>query len=111
VRQLTQELFHFEIGRSSDKSCSQGGLRDGSTTVHFQIWNREIEEILKNNKGTDDNRVRRLDYSIQITKLFWERMVKGEKISLFSTSDVPGLYEAFGLPEFNDLYQNMKEYK
>jgi ribonucleoside-diphosphate reductase alpha chain len=55
----------------------------------------QIEEILvlKNNKGTDDNRVRRLDYSIQITKLFWERMVKGEKISLFSTSDVPGLYD------------------
>jgi ribonucleoside-diphosphate reductase alpha chain len=96
----------LKLAEAATKSCSQGGLRDGSTTVHFQIWNREIEEILvlKNNKGTDDNRVRRLDYSIQITKLFWERMVKGEKISLFSTSDVPGLYEAFGLPEFNDLY-------
>lgn len=96
----------LKLAEAATKSCSQGGLRDGSTTVHFPIWNREIEEILvlKNNKGTDDNRVRRLDYSIQMSKMFWERMVRGEEITLFSTSDVPGLYEAFGLPEFNDLY-------
>lgn len=96
----------LKLTEAATKSCSQGGLRAGGSTVHFPIWNKEIEEILvlKNNKGTDDNRVRRLDYSIQMSKLFWERMVRGENISLFSTSDVPGLYEAFGLPEFNDLY-------
>lgn len=96
----------LKLTEAATKSCSQGGLRDGSTTVHFQIWNKEIEEILvlKNNKGTDDNRVRRLDYSIQVSKLFWSRMVKEEWITLFSTSDVPGLYEAFGTPKFDELY-------
>lgn len=96
----------LKLAEAATKSCSQGGLRDGSTTVHFQIWNKEIEEILvlKNNKGTDDNRVRRLDYSIQISKIFWERMAKGEDISLFSTNDVPNLYDAFGTPEFNEMY-------
>lgn len=96
----------LKLVEAATKSCSQGGLRAGGSTVHFPIWNKEIEEILvlKNNKGTDDNRVRRLDYSIQVSKLFWERMVRGENISLFSTSDVPGLYEAFGMLEFNDLY-------
>lgn len=103
----------LKLSEAATKSCSQGGLRDGSTTVHFQIWNNEIEEILvlKNNKGTDDNRVRRLDYSIQISKLFWERMVKGENISLFSTSDVPGLYDKFGLPEFNEAYLKFESNK
>lgn len=96
----------LKLAEASTKSCSQGGLRDGSTTVHFQIWNKEIEEILvlKNNKGTDDNRVRRLDYSIQVSRLFWERMVRGENISLFSTHDVKGLYEMFGTPLFDALY-------
>lgn len=91
---------------ATTKSCSQGGVRDGSTTVHFPFWNREIEDIvvLKNNKGTDDNRVKKLDYCIQTSKLFWSRAVNDETISLFSTVDVPGLYEVFGLPEFDELY-------
>ena len=77
-----------------------------SATVHFPIWHQEIEDILvlKNNKGTEDNRVRKLDYSIQLSKIFYERFIKDEEITLFSPNNVPGLYEAFGLPEFDDLY-------
>ena len=72
----------------------------------FPIWHQEIEDILvlKNNKGTEDNRVRKLDYSIQISKLFYERFIKNEDITLFSPHDVPGLYDAFGMPEFDDMY-------
>jgi len=91
---------------SSLKSCHQGGLRQGSATVYFPIWHKEIEEVivLKNNKGTEDNRVRRLDYNIQLSKLFYERFIKNIDISLFSPNDVPGLYDAFGTEEFDDLY-------
>ena len=88
------------------RCCTQNGIRGGSATVHFPIWHQEIEDILvlKNNKGTEDNRVRKLDYSIQVSKLFYERFIKDEEISLFSPHDVPGLYDAFGTPEFDDLY-------
>jgi ribonucleoside-diphosphate reductase alpha chain len=88
------------------RCCTQNGVRGGSATVHFPIWHQEIEDILvlKNNKGTEDNRVRKLDYSIQISKIFYERFIKDEEITLFSPNNVPGLYEAFGLPEFDDLY-------
>ena len=88
------------------RCCTQNGVRGGSATVHFPIWHQEIEDILvlKNNKGTEDNRVRKLDYSIQITKLFYERFIKNAEISLFSPNNVPGLYEAFGMPEFDSLY-------
>lgn len=88
------------------RCCTQNGIRGGSATVHFPIWHQEIEDIivLKNNKGTEDNRVRKLDYSIQISKLFYERFIKNEDITLFSPHDVPGLYEAFGYPEFDELY-------
>ena len=81
-------------------------LTHNSATVHFPIWHQEIEDILvlKNNKGTEDNRVRKLDYSIQISKLFYERFIKNEEITLFSPHDVPGLYDSFGLPSFDDLY-------
>ena len=92
---------------STVRSCTQNGIRGGSATVHFPIWHIEIEDILvlKNNKGTEDNRVRKLDYSIQISKLFYERFIKNEQISLFSPNDVPGLYDAFGLPHFDHLYE------
>ena len=91
---------------STVRCCTQNGIRGGSATVHFPIWHQEIEDILvlKNNKGTEDNRVRKLDYSIQISKLFYERFIKNEEISLFSPHDVPGLYASFGTPEFDDLY-------
>ena len=91
---------------STVRCCTQNGIRGGSATVHFPIWHQEIEDIivLKNNKGTEDNRVRKLDYSIQISKLFYERFIKNEDISLFSPHDVPGLYDAFGTDGFDELY-------
>ena len=91
---------------STVRCCTQNGIRGGSATVHFPIWHQEIEDIivLKNNKGTEDNRVRKLDYSIQISKLFYERFIADAEISLFSPHDVPGLYDAFGTPGFDDMY-------
>jgi ribonucleoside-diphosphate reductase alpha chain len=91
---------------STVRCCTQNGIRGGSATVHFPIWHQEIEDIivLKNNKGTEDNRVRKLDYSIQISKLFYERFIADGEISLFSPHDVPGLYDAFGTDRFDDLY-------
>ena len=91
---------------STVRCCTQNGIRGGSATVHFPIWHQEIEDIivLKNNKGTEDNRVRRLDYSIQLSKLFYERFIGNEEISLFSPHDVPGLYDAFGTDSFDSLY-------
>ena len=88
------------------RCCTQNGIRGGSATVHFPIWHQEIEDILvlKNNKGTEDNRVRKLDYSIQITKLFYERFINNQDISLFSPHDVPELSANFGLDGFDDLY-------
>ena len=88
------------------RCCTQNGIRGGSATVHFPIWHQEIEDILvlKNNKGTEDNRVRKLDYSIQISKLFYERFIRDESVSLFSPHDVPGLYDAFGTDKFDELY-------
>ena len=91
---------------STVRCCTQNGIRGGSATVHFPIWHQEIEDIivLKNNKGTEDNRVRKLDYSIQISKLFYERFIQNEEVSLFSPHDVPGLYDAFGTDRFDELY-------
>ena len=88
------------------RCCTQNGIRGGSATVHFPIWHQEIEDILvlKNNKGTEDNRVRKLDYSIQISKLFYERFIQDGEITLFSPHDVPGLYDAFGTDNFEYLY-------
>ena len=88
------------------RCCTQNGIRGGSATVHFPIWHQEIEDIivLKNNKGTEDNRVRKLDYSIQTSKLFYERFIQNGEISLFSPHDVPGLYDAFGTDGFDELY-------
>ncbi len=91
---------------STVRCCTQNGIRGGSATVHFPIWHQEIEDILvlKNNKGTEDNRVRKLDYSIQISKLFYERFITNEDVSLFSPNNVPGLYESFGTPSFDEKY-------
>ena len=88
------------------RCCTQNGIRGGSATVHFPIWHQEIEDILvlKNNKGTEDNRVRKLDYSIQISKLFYELFIANGEVSLFSPHDTPGLYDAFGTDRFDDLY-------
>ena len=91
---------------STVRCCTQNGIRGGSATVHFPIWHQEIEDILvlKNNKGTEDNRVRKLDYSIQLSKLFYERFIQNSTITLFSPHDVPGLYDAFGSDTFDELY-------
>ena len=91
------------------RCCTQNGVRGGSATTHFPFWHQEIEDILvlKNNKGTEDNRVRKLDYSIQLNKTMYERLLGGGDITLFSPHDVPGLYEAyFGDPlVFQELYE------
>ena len=91
---------------STVRCCTQNGIRGGSATVHFPIWHQEIQDILvlKNNKGTEDNRVRKLDYSIQLSKIFYERFIQNSTISLFSPHDVPGLYDAFGSDTFDELY-------
>ena len=89
------------------KCCTQNGVRGGSATVHFPIWHQEIEDILvlKNNKGSDDNRVRKLDYSIQLSKLFYERFIKNADITLFSPHEVPELYEHWGTDKFDEIYE------
>tara|TARA_B100000886_G_scaffold329534_1_gene278981 strand:+ start:147 stop:2453 length:2307 start_codon:yes stop_codon:yes gene_type:complete len=88
------------------RCCTQNGIRGGSATVHFPIWHQEIQDIivLKNNKGTQDNRVRKLDYSIQLSSLFYQRFIEAGEITLFSPHEVPGLYDAFGTEYFDDLY-------
>jgi len=94
---------------STVRCCTQNGVRGGSATVHFPFWHQEIEDILvlKNNKGTEDNRVRKLDYSIQLNKLMYERLLGDGEITLFSPHDVPGLYEAFysDQDKFKELYE------
>ena len=91
------------------RCCTQNGVRGGSATTHFPLWHQEIQDILvlKNNKGTEDNRVRKLDYSIQLNKTMYERLLSGGDITLFSPHEVPGLYEAyFGDPVlFEELYE------
>ena len=93
---------------STVRCCTQNGVRGGSATVHFPLWHYEINDILvlKNNKGTEDNRVRKLDYSIQLNKLMYERLLSSGDITLFSPHDVPDLYEAFyaDQDEFEKLY-------
>ena len=101
---LIPYLKNFE---SAVKSTSQNGLRGGSATVHVPFWHYEIEDVmvLKNNAGTDDNRVRKLDYSIQFCKLFYDRLIANEDITLFSPDEAKGLYEAVGNnEEFEKLY-------
>jgi ribonucleoside-diphosphate reductase alpha chain len=96
---------------STVRCCTQNGIRGGSATVYVQIWHQEIEDILvlKNNKGSEDNRVRKLDYGIQISKLFYERFIQNKEITLFSPHDVPGLYDAFGTDRFDELYVSYEQ--
>ena len=100
----------LKVYEATVRSCTQNGVRGGSATTHFPLWHYEIEDILvlKNNKGTDDNRVRKLDYSIQLNKLMYERLLSGGDITLFSPHEVPGLYEAFysgDNEKFKELYE------
>ena len=100
---------YLKIFESTVKATSQNGIRGGSATVHVPFWHYEIEDIvvLKNNAGTDDNRVRKLDYSVQFNKLFYERLIKNEDITLFSPAETGNLYEAMGsdYESFRKLYE------
>ena len=108
------EAFHtgcipfYKYFQSAVKSCSQGGLRGGAATLYYPIWHYEFPEliVLKNNRGVEDNRVRHMDYGVQISKLFYERLIKGENITLFSPSEVPELYKTFftNPNKFEELY-------
>ena len=99
----------YKLFQSAVKSCSQGGVRGGAATLYFPLWHLEIEDmlVLKNNKGTEDNRVRHMDYGVQFNKLMYERLLTGGDITLFSPHDVPGLYEAFYADQirFKELYE------
>lgn len=99
----------YKMFQAAVKSCSQGGVRGGAATLYYPIWHLEVEDllVLKNNKGTDDNRVRHLDYGVQFSKLFYERLLSGGNITLFSPADVPGLYDAFfeDQDKFKELYE------
>ena len=108
------EAFHtgcipfYKYFQTAVKSCSQGGVRGGAATVFYPLWHLEVESllVLRNNRGVEENRVRHLDYGVQINKLMYQRLIKGEDITLFSPSDVPGLYDAFfaNQTEFERLY-------
>lgn len=99
----------FKLFQAAVKSCSQGGVRGGAATLYYPIWHLEIEDllVLKNNKGTEDNRVRHLDYGIQFNKVFYERLLNGQDITLFSPSDVPELLDTFytDVDAFRTLYE------
>ena len=99
----------FKHFQSAVRSCSQGGVRGGAATLYYPIWHLEVEDllVLKNNKGTEGNRIRHLDYGVQFNKVFYERLIKGEEITLFSPSDVPELAECFfnDVDKFRELYE------
>ncbi|WP_347254499.1 class 1a ribonucleoside-diphosphate reductase subunit alpha [Leminorella grimontii] len=108
------EAFHtgcipfYKHFQSAVKSCSQGGVRGGAATVFYPLWHLEVESllVLRNNRGVEENRVRHMDYGVQLNKLMYQRLLKNENITLFSPSDVPGLYDAFftDQDEFERLY-------
>ena len=99
----------YKMFQSAVKSCSQGGVRGGAATLYYPIWHLEVEDllVLKNNKGTEDNRVRHMDYGVQFNKLMYERLITGGNITLFSPHDVPGLYDSFFADQekFQELYE------
>lgn len=108
------EAFHtgcipfYKHFQTAVKSCSQGGVRGGAATLFYPLWHLEVESllVLKNNRGVDENRVRHLDYGVQLNKLMYQRLIKGGDITLFSPHEVPGLYDAFfaDQDEFERLY-------
>ena len=99
----------LKLFQSATRSCSQGGVRNGAATVYYPIWHLEVEDllVLKNNKGTEDNRVRHMDYGVQFNKLMYERLIQGGNITCFSPHDVPEMYEAFfnNQERFKELYE------
>ena len=113
------EAFHtgcipfYKHFQTAVKSCSQGGVRGGAATLFYPMWHLEVESllVLKNNRGVEGNRVRHMDYGVQLNKLMYQRLVKNEDITLFSPSDVPGLYDAFfaDQDEFERLYTKYEQ--
>lgn len=103
----------YKYFQSAVKSCSQGGVRGGAATLYYPVWHLEIEDmlVLKNNKGTEDNRVRHLDYGVQFNRLMYQRLLEGKDITLFSPHDVPDLYETFFTDqnEFQNLYEKYEK--
>ena len=99
----------YKLFQSATRSCSQGGVRNGAATLYYPIWHLEIEDliVLKNNKGTEDNRVRHMDYGVQFNKLMYERLITGGDITCFSPHDVPEMFEAFfnDQERFKELYE------
>ncbi|MBF4991361.1 class 1a ribonucleoside-diphosphate reductase subunit alpha [Methylophilus sp. QUAN] len=106
--QHTGCLPFYKLFQSAVKSCSQGGVRGGAATLFYPLWHLEVESllVLKNNRGVEENRVRHLDYGVQINRLMYQRLIKGQNITLFSPHDVPGLYDSFfaDQDEFERLY-------
>ena len=98
----------YKLFQTAVKCCSQGGVRGGAATLFYPLWHLEVESllVLKNNRGVEDNRVRHMDYGVQLNKTMYTRLIKGQDISLFSPSDVPGLYDAFFEDQdtFEELY-------
>jgi len=99
----------FKLFQAATRSCSQGGVRNGAATIYYPLWHYEVEDllVLKNNKGTEDNRVRQMDYGVQFNKLMYERLIQGGDITLFSPHDLPEMYEAFfnDQDRFKELYE------
>ncbi|MGP5552466.1 class 1a ribonucleoside-diphosphate reductase subunit alpha [Psychrobacter celer] len=103
----------YKLFQTAVKCCSQGGVRGGAATLFYPLWHLEVESllVLKNNRGVEDNRVRHMDYGVQINKTLYTRLIKGQDISLFSPSDVPGLYDAFfeDQDKFEALYTQYEQ--
>ncbi|WP_131669006.1 class 1a ribonucleoside-diphosphate reductase subunit alpha [Psychrobacter pygoscelis] len=103
----------YKLFQTAVKCCSQGGVRGGAATLFYPLWHLEVESllVLKNNRGVEDNRVRQMDYGVQLNKLLYTRLIKGQDICLFSPSDVPGLYDAFfeDQDEFERLYHQYEQ--
>ena len=100
-------LPFFKMFQAAVKSCSQGGVRGGAATLFYPLWHLEVESllVLKNNRGVEENRIRHLDYGVQVNRLLYQRLIKSQDITLFSPHDTPGLYEAFAdQDEFERLY-------
>jgi ribonucleoside-diphosphate reductase alpha chain len=99
----------YKLFQSATRSCSQGGVRNGAATLYYPLWHLEVEDllVLKNNKGTDDNRVRHMDYGVQFNKVMYERLLNNDYITLFSPNDVPEVYDAFfsDVDLFRELYE------
>ncbi|RVU83131.1 ribonucleoside-diphosphate reductase subunit alpha [Leucothrix sargassi] len=103
----------YKLFQTAVKCCSQGGVRGGAATLFYPIWHLEVENllVLKNNRGVEDNRVRHMDYGVQINKTIYQRLIKNQSVTLFSPSDVPGLYDAFfaDQAEFERLYEQYEQ--